>query len=71
MRKIASCACAGNAGNVFHTIVGLWSRHVSRCDAHALMYAGIANIAVSFEVGGEENVPGIPGACATRNLSIW
>ena len=24
--------------------------------------------AVSFEVGGGENVPGIPGACATRNF---
>ena len=26
-------------------------------------------IAVSFEVGGGKNVPGIPGACATRNFS--
>ena len=25
--------------------------------------------AVCFEVGGEENVPGIPGACATRNFT--
>ena len=25
---------------------------------------------MSFEVGGEENVPGIPGACANRNLRI-
>ena len=25
-------------------------------------------LAVSFEVGGGENVPGIPGACATRNF---
>ena len=30
------------------------------------MYAGVA---VSFEVGGGENVPGIPGACATRNFT--
>ena len=28
-------------------------------------------LAVSFEVGGGENVPGIPGARATRNFSIW
>ena len=28
-------------------------------------------LAVSFEVGGGENVPGIPGACATPNLRIW
>ena len=26
-------------------------------------------IAVSFEVGGGDNVPGIPGACATRNFT--
>ena len=26
-------------------------------------------LAVSFEVGGGENVPGIPGACATRNFT--
>ena len=35
IRKIAGCACAGNAG----------------------------------EIGGGENVPGIPGACATRNFA--
>ena len=27
--------------------------------------------AVSFEVDGGENAPGIPGACGTRNLRIW
>ena len=26
-------------------------------------------LAVSFDVGGGENVPGIPGACATRNFT--
>ena len=26
-------------------------------------------LAVSFEVGGGENVPDIPGACATRNVT--
>ena len=26
-------------------------------------------LAVSFEVGGGENVPGIPGACATRKFA--
>ena len=29
----------------------------------------IRYLAVSFEVGGGENVPGIPGACATRNFT--
>ena len=28
-------------------------------------------LAFSFEVGGGENVLGIPGACATHNLRIW
>ena len=28
-------------------------------------------LAVSFEVGGGENVPGIPGVCANHNLRIW
>ena len=27
------------------------------------------SLVVSFEVGGGENVPGIPGACATRNFT--
>ena len=27
------------------------------------------SLAVSFEVGGRENVPGIPGACATHNVT--
>ena len=31
------------------------------------MHAGIA---VPFEVGGGENVPAIPEACANRNFSI-
>ena len=26
-------------------------------------------LAISFEIGGRENVPGIPGACATRNFA--
>ena len=30
LRKIAGCACAGNAGNVFPAIVGMRSRHASR-----------------------------------------
>ena len=33
------------------------------------MHAGIAKIAVSFEVSGGENVPGITGAFATRNFT--
>ena len=45
IRKIAGCACAENAGNVFLAIAGEWSRHASRHvrDARAVMHAGIAN----------------------------
>ena len=44
IRKIAGCACTGNAGNVFLATAGLRSRHVSRHvrDARAVMHAGIA-----------------------------
>ena len=59
IREITCCACAGNAGNSFTATAG--QRH-----ARAVMHAGIANSSVSFEIGGGENVPGIPGACATR-----
>ena len=67
MRKIAGCACAGNASNVFPAtdfkgnrklaIVAL-SRHVR--DARAVMHGGIA------KPGWRGNVPGIPGACETH-----
>ena len=41
------------------------SRHSSRhlWDEHAAMHVGIVNR------GGGENVPGIPGACSTRNIT--
>ena len=49
---------------------GLQSRHASRSrtcrDACRDRY-----LAVSFEVDGRENVPGIPGACATRNFTYF
>ena len=43
--KIAGCACAGNAGNVFRAIAGERSRHASRHVRHAraVMHVGIAN----------------------------
>ena len=50
IRKIADCACAGNAGDVFPATdfkgnCGLASRHASRhvCHARAVMHDGIAN----------------------------
>ena len=66
MRKIAGCACAGNARNVFPVIVDKRSQHASR----HVRDAPWCNISlVSFEVGGGENVLGIPDACATRNFT--
>ena len=38
-------------------------------DPRDVIHAGVANLAVSLEVGGGENVPGIPGACTTRNFT--
>ena len=26
---------------------------------------------ISFDIGSRENVPGIPGTCATRNFRLW
>ena len=70
-RKIAGCACAGNAGNVFPVTAGWRSRHATRHvrDARAVMHVGIANQRFPLKLGGGENVPGIPGACATRNFT--
>ena len=45
-------------------------RHVR--DARAVMHAGIANYRFPLpEVGGGENVIGIPSTCATPNFTIW
>ena len=43
IRKIADCACTGNAGNVFPATAGYRSRHASRHVRHAraVMHAGI------------------------------
>ena len=43
--KMAGCACAGNAGNVFPATAGWRSRHASRHVRHAcaVMHVGIAN----------------------------
>ena len=65
------CACAGNAGNVFPVTAGKRSRHASRHVRHAraVMHAGIANYRFPLKSTAGENVPGIPGACATCNFT--
>ena len=67
--QICGCACAGNAGNVFPVTAGKRSRHASRHVRHAraVMHVGIANQRFPLKSAAGENVPGIPGACATCN----
>ena len=73
IRKIAVCACAGNAGNVFprrrlqrKSLVSDPGMHHGTCVTHVpwCMPGSLAR-------GGGENFPGIPGACAPAILRIW
>ena len=73
IRKIAVCACAGNAGNVFphrrfrrKPLVSDPSMHHGTCVTHVPWC-----MSGSLTCGGGENVPGIPGACAPAILRIW
>ena len=71
IRKIAGCACAGNAGNVFprgrlqrKLLVSNPDMHHGTCVTHVPWC-----MSGSLNRGGGENFPGIPGACATRNIT--
>ena len=73
IRKIAGCACAGNAGNVSprrrfqrNPIVGDPGMHHGTCVTHVPWC-----MSGSLTCGDGENVPGIPGACAPAILRIW
>ena len=73
IRKIAGCACDGNAGNVFP---GRWFQrkplvsdpgmHHGTCLTHVPWC-----MSGSLTCGDGGNVPGIPGACAPAILRIW
>ena len=72
-RKIAGCACAGNAGNVFprrrfqrKPLVSDPGMHHGTCVTHVPWC-----MSGSLTCGDGENVPGIPGACAPAILRIW
>ena len=73
IRKIAGCACAGNAGNVFprrrfqrETLVSDPGMHHGTCVTHVpWCMSGL------LTCGDGENVPGIPGVCAPTILRIW
>ena len=73
IRKIAGCACAGNAGNVFprrrfqrKPLVSDPGMHHGTCVPHVPWC-----MSGSLTCGDGENVPGIPGACAPSILRIW
>ena len=73
IRKIAGCACAGNAGNVFprrrfqrKPLVSDPDMHHGMCVTHVPWC-----MSGSLTCGNGENVPGIPGACAPGILRIW
>ena len=59
IRKNAGCACAGSAGNVFPATDFKGNRKI-------VMPWYISR---SLPSDGRENIPGIPGACATHNLA--
>ena len=73
IRKIAGCACAGNAGNVFprcrfqkKPIVSDPGMHHGTCVTHVRWC-----MSGSLTCSDGANVPGIPGACAPAILRIW
>ena len=74
IRKIAGCACAGNAGNVFFSrrrfqrkpLVSDPGMHHGTCVTHVPWC-----MSGSLTCSDGENVPGIPGACAPAILCIW
>ena len=73
IRKVAGCACAGNAGNVSprdrlqrKPLVSDPDMHNGTCVTHVPWC-----MSGSLTRGRGENVPGIPGACAPAILCIW
>ena len=73
IRKIAGCACDGNAGSVSprhrlkrKALVSDPGMHHGTCATHLPRC-----MSGSLTRGGGKNVPGIPGACATVILRIW
>ena len=73
IRKNTGCACAGNAGNVFprrqfqrKLLYSDPGMHHGTCVTHVPWC-----MSGSLTCGDGENVPGIPGACATAILRIW
>ena len=73
IRKNTGCACAGNVGNVFSRrrfqrklLYSDPGMHHGTCVTHVPWC-----MSGSLTCGDGENVPGIPGACASAILRIW
>ena len=71
IRKVADCACAGIAGKVFFHHYGLSIPTCITAPAWPMCRDACRDrlMTVSFEVGGGENVPGIPRAWAAHNFT--
>ena len=71
--KIAGCACAGNAGNVFPASAGWRSRHASRHVRHAraVMHAGIANWWFPLKSVAGKMFPAFTAHAQPTILRIW
>ena len=73
IRKIAGCACAGNAGNLFPR---RWIQRKPRVSDPGLHHCTCVThvpwcMSGSLTRGCGENVPGIPSASAPAILRIW
>ena len=73
IHKIAGCACAGYAGNVFPATVGKRSRHASRQvrDARAVMHAEIANKRFPLKLVAGKTFPAFPAHAQPTILRIF
>ena len=61
------CPCAWNAGN--HRLLVIPTCITARAWRPCRVACGDRSLSASFEVGGGENIPGIPGASATLNFT--
>ena len=73
IRKVAACACAGNAGNVFPATAGQRSRHASLHvrDARTVLHAGIANQRFALKSMAGKTFPAFPAHAHPAILRIW
>ena len=73
IRKIAGCAFARNAGNVFSVAVRKRSRHESRrvCEARAVMHAEIVNWQFPLTSVAGNTFPAFPVHAQTAIVRIW